>query len=97
VAPGDYNWDMTVDADDYAAWVKDFGGNGSSAFHQGSPADGNYNGVADAGDYVIWRKFASAAGAGAALPLESSVPEPATLLMVLVTVGAFSILRSRSR
>jgi hypothetical protein len=70
---------LTVDADDYATWVKEFGGSGSSAFHQGSLADGNYNGVADAADYVIWRKFFDAAGAGGG---ESSVPEPGTMTSI---------------
>jgi hypothetical protein len=93
VDEGDYNQDLTVDVDDYATWVKEFGGSGSSAFHQGSLADGNYNGIADAADYVIWRKFFDAAGAGGG---ESSVPEPGAMLLLIASIGTW-IARRRAR
>jgi hypothetical protein len=86
--PGDYNGDGHVDASDYAVWRGAFGTNNPSA-------DGNGNGVVDAADYVIWRDHASAAGSGAVL--SQAVPEPSTLLMVVICVIGLSLPFRRSQ
>ncbi|MEN0109607.1 MAG: hypothetical protein AAF805_02680 [Planctomycetota bacterium] len=49
-APGDYDRDGDVDADDYTVWSMAFGETGV-----GLGADGNGDGVVDAADYVVWR------------------------------------------
>jgi hypothetical protein len=94
VDPGDYNQDMTVDADDYTSWREEFAGGGNNAFHQGSLADGNYDGNVDAADYVLWRKYQSAPGGGSASN-EASVPEPGAAL--LIAVGMWLIPYRRAR
>jgi hypothetical protein len=91
VDEGDYDQDMDVDADDYTAWTKEYGGNGSIDFHQGSLADGNYDGEVDAADYVLWRKFVGAPGAGSG----ANVPEPGTFALVAVVAG-LTALQGRS-
>jgi hypothetical protein len=66
---GDFNADSVVDTLDYDRWVAAYG-SGKLA------ADANGDRIVDAADYTIWRDNA-AAGASA------SVPEPATLGVVL--------------
>ncbi len=67
LAPGDYNADGAVDAEDYGEWRKTYGSQSQLW------ADGNGNGRVDAADYVIWRNGASSPGVGAG----AVVPEPA--------------------
>ena len=84
---GDYDRDGDVDALDYNAWRAVFGSTTWLA------ADGSHNSVIDAADYVVWRhSIGKTAGSGAALPsaelLSAAVPEPSTLMpMILVTAG----------
>jgi GH35 family endo-1,4-beta-xylanase len=81
VAPGDYNGNGTVDAADYTIWRDTLG---SAADLR---ADGNGNLVIDEGDYGVWKSAfgteynlgASAFGAAGA-----AVPEPATVLLLLM-------------
>jgi hypothetical protein len=71
--PGDYNQNGVVDAADYVLWRK-----GDLA------ADSNGDTVVDQVDYDFWRaRFENTAGAGAGLS-GTSVPEPATLMLVVV-------------
>jgi len=72
---GDFNGDNTVNSADYAKWRTDHG----KFVARGNGADGNSNGVVDAADYVLWRK-AAASGSGTAV---ASIPEPATLFLLL--------------
>lgn len=78
-APGDFNGDTVVDAQDYNKWRSEFG---QTADPPGSGSDGNINGVVDGADYVVWRKNCSG-------PLESgvSIPEPQALTLLLVFIG----------
>jgi hypothetical protein len=69
---GDYNFDGTVDAADYVVWRKDPASNGG-----------------DPSGYNTWRShFGQSAGSGSALPsaekLSASVPEPATIVMLIM-------------
>jgi hypothetical protein len=66
VAPGDFNGDGEVNADDYRVWAGGFG----SAIRL--DADANANGVVDAADYVIWRNNTSQQ----ALAGSATLPEP---------------------
>lgn len=98
LAPGDFNQDMEVNTADYTAWRNTFGTD-SSGLHTGAFADGSNNGVVDAADYVVWRSHLGQSGplgqgAGASIGGESSVPEPATILLFAAGVG---LLISRCR
>jgi len=73
--PGDFNGDGRVDAADYVKWRKDPAGNG------GDPAG-----------YETWRQNfgrGGRLGSGASLGTTSAVPEPASLL--LIVLGAASL------
>lgn len=88
VAPGDYNGDGVVDAVDYTVWRDALGSTDDLR------ADGNGNFVIDDGDFDVWRTaFGSVyAGAGAGA---LTVPEPASLLFVLVAAVVSARHRSR--
>jgi hypothetical protein len=69
--PGDFNQDGTVDAADYVVWRNGLGTTHTQA------------------DYDLWRAyFGQTAGSGAALstaePLSTAVPEPATLMLLVM-------------
>jgi hypothetical protein len=84
---GDYNHDKVVDASDYIEWRKTMGLTGA-----GLSADGDWSGEVDAGDFNVWRSnFGSQTAASTSAA--ASVPEPATLMPLILTVLVF--LRSR--
>jgi hypothetical protein len=60
-APGDYNADGPVDAQDYTAWVAAYG-------QSEGRADGNRDGAVDVADYTVWRDAAGAASVAVAEP-----------------------------
>ena len=78
---GDYNGDGMVNAADYTVWRDTLGATGT-----GLAADGDGSGTIDQGDYDIWKdNFGAIIGGGsgsASAPL-ASVPEPATLPMLV--------------
>ena len=81
---GDYNGNGIVDAADYVVWPKT-----SVRLVPSLAADGNGNNQIDTGDYDVWRAhFGQTAGSGAGIIANSAVPEPATLvLLILAPVG----------
>jgi hypothetical protein len=95
---GDYERDGDVDQADYSKWRQNFG---STTMLD---ADGNLNGVVDAADYVIWRNnlglsllgTARASASGAALPAlglgSTVVPEPASLVQIVIALAALGAL-----
>jgi hypothetical protein len=87
LAPGDYNADGVVDADDYGEWRKTFGSQTQLW------ADGNGNGRVDAADYAVWRNGSSSTGVGTVL----GVPEPGPLLGVTMIGGMFALRWRRRR
>jgi virginiamycin B lyase len=91
--PGDYNLDRNIDAADYVLWRDTLGEQGADL-----AADGNGNGSIDAADFDVWRAhFGNTAvpGSGAAgrLPDIASVPEPTTLVLLVISF----VLRWRRR
>jgi hypothetical protein len=75
---GDYNGNGVVDAADYVVWRDTLG----SIYLEG---DGDRNGMVDANDYAVWRaNFGRMTGATAGLPSSASVPEPPSLLLLLL-------------
>ena len=83
----DYNG--IIDAADYVVWRDTLGQTGSDL-----AADGNGNGAIDTGDYDVWRAhFSQAVGSGASASANAAIPEPATLVLLLVGILAMSSLR----
>jgi hypothetical protein len=78
---GDYNGNGAVDAGDYAVWRNSLGSTTNLA------ADGNRNGVADQADYTFWRSRFGATASGQATPAGGAVPEPTTMMDLLVAVA----------
>lgn len=78
---GDFNHNGAVDIGDYVVWRKSQGQTG-----WGLAADGDLNGRIDAGDYAFWRsRFGQPSGSGSGNTPNASVPEPASLALLLVT------------
>ena len=81
VLPGDFNNSGVVDVADYAVWRKGLGT------------------TYVASDYDVWRAHfgRTAAGTGSSLDALSSVPEPASLTLTLLSTGAIAIARRRQK
>lgn len=84
---GDYNGDGSVDAADYVVWRKTLGSTTELA------ADGNGSLVIDQGDYIHWRNNfgGTLPGSGAG----GAVPEPETMLLVIVGLASLAAFRPR--
>jgi autotransporter-associated beta strand protein len=88
---GDYNRNGTVDAADYTIWRDTLGSTTDLR------ADGNDNGVIDQADFGVWKAhFGEHAGSGAGSAATSTVPEPATWVLLLMA-GAMMYVGQRSR
>ncbi len=81
---GDANSDCVVGAADYALWAAQFGQSGPDL-----SADFDGNGSVGAGDYALW----AANFGNSCPPTGASVPEPSTL--VLLVLGAVALLAAR--
>ena len=82
---GDYNGNGVVDAADYVLW------------RNGGPLQNEVNtvGTVDATDYDAWRaRFGNTSGAGS-LAGSSSVPEPTTLLLLMLSASCVCCGRRR--
>jgi len=80
-SPADFNEDGAVDAADLAAWQAGYGGTTSG------DADGS--GQVDGNDFLIWQQEFSGSGAS----LQTSVPEPAGVTLVIAVILAGASLR----
>ncbi|WP_442481318.1 hypothetical protein [Aeoliella sp. SH292] len=74
---GDYNGDGEVNLADYTVWRDSLGATGKTL-----AADGNFDWVVDAADYGLWTNNFGDEVPGALLA-PASVPEPASVLLVL--------------
>jgi hypothetical protein len=82
VPTGDYNGDGIVDAADYAIWRETLGSTTDLR------ADGDGDGVIDSGDYDTWAaKFGTVYSSGAGASSSVTVPEPTSIVLLLVGVG----------
>jgi hypothetical protein len=86
-APGDYNGDGAVNAQDYNTWKSAYG----NSVAPGTGADGNGDGIVDAVDYTVWRNNL---GAGAGSGGIATVPEPNSLVVAILALS-FSLISSR--
>ena len=77
---GDYNHNLIVDAADYVVWRNQLGSTGS-----GLAADGNGDNMVNQLDYSVWKaNYGATAGGAAAATQYASVPEPSTVLLLVV-------------
>ena len=91
---GDYNGNHVVDAADYTIWRDNLG----HSVPNGTGADGNNNGTIDGGDYDFWKAhFGNPAGAGSAASEGAAVPEPGTVLLLIVGTSLLMAFRARFR
>ena len=95
---GDFNHNNAVDAADYVVWRNSNGQMGA-----GLPADANLDGKVDIADYDFWRKnfghvfiqsIGGASGSQAGLSA-ASIPEPASVALLTIGLGAMRTLRRR--
>jgi hypothetical protein len=86
---GDYNGDGIVNAADYTVWCDSLGSTTNLT------ADSNGNGVVDAGDYDVWKaNFGNHSGAGAIVT--AAVPEPSTVVLMILAAAGWCLRRGRA-
>jgi uncharacterized membrane protein len=94
--PGDYNYDGTVNAADYAVWRNMIGQS-----EAGLAADGNDDGVINTADYEVWRahfgQTTAASSSGSKSESLTGVPEPKTFALTAPALIVFAIRRKRAR
>jgi hypothetical protein len=80
---GDYDGGGSVGPEDYTLWKDTFGATSGDL-----RADGNQDVVVNAPDYTVWRDHLPDVGSGDASA--TALPEPATLTMLTLALGALS-------
>ena len=91
--PGDYNYNGTVDAADYTIWRDHLGQ--SFPLSNENPAAAT-PGVVDAEDYAFWKShFGESLGSGSGATANATVPEPATLVLLMLAAIGWCVRRSR--
>ena len=83
LTPGDFDGDGDVDDDDLTQWQGDYGVNANS--------DANGDGDSDGSDFLIWQENYTGPGLLAAA---AAVPEPSSVVLVLVGIALFGRRRS---
>jgi Concanavalin A-like lectin/glucanases superfamily/Dockerin type I domain len=91
--PGDYNGNNVVDAADYVVWRNNLGLMGGATPSQG---DGTGDGNVTSADYDYWKaRFGNLSGNGGSVA-QSTVPEPATVILVVLTAVGWCLCRRRA-
>jgi hypothetical protein len=85
---GDYDFNGTVNADDYTVWRRSFGSTTAAE------ADGNGNGRVDAADFVVWRNSLAGSATGSLNAIPMAVPEPS---MAVIATAASLLFVGRRR
>jgi hypothetical protein len=90
---GDYNGNGVVDAADYVVWRDSLGATGANLV-----ADANGDGLVSSLDYEIWKaNFGDTAGGVSGLASSAPVPEPTTVVGIVVGWCALTIVMNRNR
>ena len=93
--PGDYNGNGTVDAADYSVWRDHLG----QTFTLPNEDPGTTPGQVTAEDYEFWKShFGQTAGSGSGLPSAASqsvVPEPSTVMLLILAAASALIMHNR--
>lgn len=84
---GDYDFNGTVDNDDYTLWASQYGATAPQPVNLGE-ADGNGDGLINAADYTIWRDATPETQASV------RVPEPTGVVIIVSLLALFSSQRS---
>ena len=93
--PGDYNQDGTVNAADYTIW-RDSLGSTTDLRANGDNSGASANKI-DQADYEFWKvNFSQHSGSGAVAIAAASVPEPATLVLMMIAAAGCCLRRSRA-
>jgi hypothetical protein len=90
VLKGDYDANGFVDAADYTIWRDNFDSTTNLS------ADGDGNGTVDVGDYEVWSTHfgqSQALSSGAGSLQNAAVPEPSSMVMLSVGLGALLVRR----
>jgi hypothetical protein len=92
--PGDYNQNGTVDAADFTVWRNHLGQNFTLTNENPAAAT---PGIVDAEDYAFWKShFGDIAGGGAGANTLAAIPEPATLVLLMLAATGWSVPRGRA-
>lgn len=92
VLAGDYNNNGVVDAADYTVWRNMVGQSGD-----GLAADGDLSGTVDGADFDLWQASFGAPSGGAGALSRGAVPEPSSLLLLAIAIGALFGWRAAGR
>jgi hypothetical protein len=88
---GDFDADDDVDAADFVLWRRLLNSNVLAA-------DGNQDGQINSADYAVWRAhLGQTAGSGVGVGANAAVPEPASLLLLIVAAVGSSVRRIRTK
>lgn len=88
---GDFNGDGTVDAADYTVWRANLGAADESSLN----GNGSGSGGVDEADFNLWRtQYGQASGLAAA---SATVPEPSTVLLIVMGLAATAMGRRNRR
>ena len=102
-AAGDYNRNGVTDGADYVLWRKTMGNTGPTlnpppGFNDmranGAVSAGEFSQVIDQADYDTWRANFGTSASGSGLGGGGGVPEPATFVLLLLSVAGFACRRS---
>src|SRR5690606_11755969 len=88
--PGDFNSDGNVDGADFVIWQTNFPNNSGAATLDIGDANGDGN--VDGADFVMWQTNFPTIGGG-----QTVVPEPASMMLMLIGMLAGTCTRWRLR
>jgi len=87
--PGDYDNNQIVDAGDYVLWRK-YNNTATTLPNDSTPGT-------DSSDYTVWRAdFGQTPGRGAGVVANATVPEPTTLILLLIAAATWCLRRGRA-
>jgi hypothetical protein len=90
---GDFNNDGKVDAGDYVTWRKEVDTGGTDALAN----DDGLGTPVGAAHYTLWRSnFGNPPGSGSGLGEASAIPEPASVVLLVIGLAAFCARRRRA-